>query len=507
VRSGVRESAALWTAKGSEFQLTAEWRRSAETPLRLNRNYACLHLCLVSPCFPGMPWHRFAHRIAKYVLLFVWLLLGLTGFASTNEHVILITIDGLANFYLADPKAQLPTLHNMAAEGAQAAAMHVANPAGTWPNHTTLITGVYSDMHSVLFNGVLVRDGPGRPVHIEGDRDQWDLFSIPAVYDRLHAAGYRTAAINWPCTRGATNLDDNFPDTPDRIRYTTPRLRAELIRDSILENRQEASFLKKGAPARDRAWCAAAVHLLKVRPPNLLLLHLLATDVVQHRSGPQTPEAYAALATADAQVAEIFHALDVTGLRSQTTVIVASDHGFARPSTLINPNVVLRKAGLLRPGPRRRAQSVSEGGIAFVYLTDPATASVDRVTVKALLRGIEGIESIIEPSDYSALHLPMPSYNPLIGDLLLVAKPSYTFSDEYFEDEVLEPIPMALGSHGYLASDPRMDGIFIACGKGIKPGTKLGAVQNVDIAPLVMALLGQPLPGAVGRVPVGILSK
>ena len=449
----------------------------------------------------------FATRLRHSVVSLLGVLITLTASASTNDHVILISIDGLAGFYLTDPKAPLPTLRKMAAEGAQAAALRVANPTGTWPNHTTLITGVYPDVHSVLFNGVLVRGGPGRPLHIEADRDQWHLFPSPAIYDLLHAAGYRTAAINWPCTRGATNLDDNFPDTPDPIRYTTPRLRAELIRDSILENSDDASFLRKGPALADAAWCAAATHLLKVRPPNLLLLHILQSDVVQHRSGPQTPEAYAALAAADAHVAEILRALHATGLRSSTTVIVVSDHGFARPSTLINPNVVLRKAGLLRPGPHRRAQSISEGGTAFVYLTDPATAAGDRVKVLALLREVPGIQIILEPADYPALHLPLPSTSSGVGDLLLVAKPGYTFSDESFEDDVLEPIPMPLGSHGYLASDPRMDGIFIASGRHIKPGTSLGPVPNVAVAPLVMTLLGELLPGAVGHIPDGFLSE
>jgi predicted AlkP superfamily pyrophosphatase or phosphodiesterase len=454
-----------------------------------------------------MRFPRFWLRDRLVLLTFVGLLMRLTALASTNNHVILITVDGLANFYLTDPKAPLLSLRKMAAEGVQAAALRVTDPAGTWPNHTTLITGVYPDLHSVLFNGVLVRDGPGRPVHLEADRDQAELFKVPAIYDLLHAAGYRTAALNWPCTRGATNLDDNFPDTPDRIRYTTPRLRAELIRDSILASAQEASFLKKGPAAADTAWCAAAAHLLKVRPPNLLLLHILATDVAQHRFGPQTSEAYTALEAADKHLAEMLRALDDTGLRSSTTVIVVSDHGFARPSTLINPNVVLRKAGLLRPAPHRRAQSVSEGGIAFIYLTNPDTAANDREKVMALLRGVEGIQKILEPPDYRALHLPQPSDNPRIGDLLLVAKPDYTFSDEFFEDTVVEPIPRPLGSHGYLASDPRMDGVFVACGNRVKAGAKLGVVQNVDVAPLVMALLGEPLPGAAGHVPAGMLSE
>lgn len=454
-----------------------------------------------------MPARFFGTRILLLGVSLIWMLMTLPLVASTNDHVIVISIDGLANFYLSDPKAPLPTLRKMAAEGVQAAALRVANPTGTWPNHTTLITGAYPEVHSVLFNGVLVRGGPGGPVHLEADRDQWHLFSIPAIYDLLHPAGYRTAAINWPCTRGATNLDDNFPDTPERIRYTTPRLRAELIRDSILENGDDASFLTKGPSSADAAWCAAAAHLLKVRPPNLLLIHILETDVVQHRFGPQSPKAYAALAAADAHVAEILHVLDATGLRARTTVITVSDHGFARPSTLINPNVVLRKAGLLRPAPRHRAQSISEGGTAFVYLTDPATAASDRLKVLELLRGVPGIQTVLEPSDYAALHLPLPSATSGAGDLLLVAKPGYTFSDEFFEDEVLEPIPMPLGSHGYLASDPRMDGIFIACGRRINPGTRLEPVQNVAIAPLVMTLLGEHLPGAVGRVPEGMLSE
>jgi predicted AlkP superfamily pyrophosphatase or phosphodiesterase len=448
---------------------------------------------------------RSERKLIRHFLPVACAFLALSAFASTNDHVILITIDGLAGYYLSDPNAQLPTLRKMGSEGAQASALRASNPTTTWPNHTTLITGTYPDAHSVLFNGVLVRDSPGGAVHLEADRNQTDLVAVPTVYDLLHAAGYRTAAINWPCTRGTTNLDDNFPDTPDRIRYTTPRLRAELIRDSVLQNQQEASITSKGPAAADRIWCAAAAHLLKARPPNLLLVHLLATDVVQHRSGPQTPDAYAALAIADAQVGALLGVLDETGLRDKTTVIVTSDHGFARPSKLINPNVALRKAGLLRPAPHRRAQSVSEGGTAFIYLTNPVTAASDRLKVIDLLRGIEGIERIVEPAGYAALHLPSPGSNPNVGDLLLIAKDAYTFSDEFFEDEVLTPIPMPLGSHGYLASDPRMDGIFIAWGKRIRPGAKLGVVQNVDVAPTVMALFERHLPGAVGKVPSEML--
>lgn len=426
--------------------------------------------------------------------------LRLSAHPATNEYVVLITIDGLAAFYLADPQAPLPTLRKLAAEGASAEALRVSNPATTWPNHTTLVTGVNPERHSVLFNGLLARNGPGEPVRIEGERDKSDLVAVPTIYDQLHRAGYRTAAINWPCTRGAATLDDNFPDTPDRIARTTPRFRAELVRAGILEDVEDARFLRKSTAAADQAWCGAALHLLQRRPPNLLLLHLLATDAIQHRYGPNSPAAYAALALADAQLSQVLQALESAGLRKRSTVFVASDHGFARPSKLINPNVIFRKAGMLRPGPRRHAQSVSQGGTAFVYLTEPASGKEDRAKVITLLRDVEGIQEIVEPSRFGALHLPDPASNPQMGDLLLVAKDGYAFSDEFIEDEVITPLPVSLGSHGYLASVPQMNGVFVAWGRRIKRGTRLGVVDNIDLAPTIAALLGESLPSADGKV-------
>jgi predicted AlkP superfamily pyrophosphatase or phosphodiesterase len=420
--------------------------------------------------------------------------------SNTNNHVILITIDGLASYYLSDTNASLPTLRRIAQEGACATALRVSNPSTTWPNHTTLITGVSPEKHSVLFNGKLVREGAGRPVMIEAEHNQSELIAVPTLYDRLHRAGFRTAAVNWPCTRGAATLDDNLPDTPDARLFTTPRLRAELVRAGIFNEPDGGGSLKPEMADPDQMWAAAAIHILHVRPANLLLIHLLSTDVAQHRHGPRSPEAYAALARADARIAEIMGALRTNVMLDRTTVIVASDHGFARPSKLVSPNVVFRKAGLLRPGPRRRAQCVSEGGTAFVYLTNPDTAVQDREEVRTLLSGSEGVEQILEPTQYPALHLPDPSSNPQSGDLLLVARQGYTFGDDFLDDEAITPIPISLGSHGYLATDPQMNGVLLAWGRGIRQGTKLGEVDNVDVAPTISALLGQEMTNVEGKV-------
>src|SRR5687768_14082783 len=83
---------------------------------------------------------------------------------TAADHVVLITIDGFAAYLLDDPQVSAPTIRQLIAEGTVAEGLRPSNPSVTWPNHTTLITGVRADRHSVLFNGVLHRGAPGKPV-------------------------------------------------------------------------------------------------------------------------------------------------------------------------------------------------------------------------------------------------------------------------------------------------------------------------------------------------------
>jgi predicted AlkP superfamily pyrophosphatase or phosphodiesterase len=143
---------------------------------------------------------------------------------------------------------------------------------------------------------------------------------------------------------------------------------------------------------------------------------------------------------------------------------------------------------------------MSEGGTAFVYLTAPATREEDRAKVIELLREQEGIAEILKPDRFAALHLPDPARNPQMGDLILVAKEGYAFSNESYEDDSVTELTFPVGSHGYLASNPKMNGVFVAWGRGIKPGVKLGMVDNIDIAPTIAELLGQQFPEADGKI-------
>jgi predicted AlkP superfamily pyrophosphatase or phosphodiesterase len=428
--------------------------------------------------------------------------------AASPAHVVVITIDGFPSYLLDDPKAPIATIRMLAKQGAVAqGGMRVSNPAITWPNHTTLVTGVRPAKHSVLFNGVLVRPGNGKPVHIDPARDQADLVAVPTVFELLHKAGLRTAAINWPCTRNSSGLDDNFPDVPEPVVNMTPRLREDLVSAAVLSDPTDPSFKNLSSAARDQIWTAAACRVIRERKPNLLLFHLLVVDGLHHNYGPQTAAAYTGLALADRHVRDILDALDAAGIRKETTLFVMADHGFATATNLLFPNILLRKAGMLTAGPtgivHAQAMAISEGGSALVYLDNRQAADADRAKLVALFKDQPGIDRIIEPADFPRLGLPVPSdKTPQAPDLVLSPKAGYAFSNMATGEEFIAPIVMGrqnVGYHGYLADNPKMNALFIASGRGIRPASQIESFENINVAPTIAHVFGQEFSNIDGK--------
>ncbi|MGC3971446.1 MAG: alkaline phosphatase family protein [Pirellulales bacterium] len=186
--------------------------------------------------------------------------------ASAEPHkdrcVILVSIDGLANFYFDDHRAHMPTLRRMAAEGARADGMLCSFPTVTWPNHTTLVTGVVPAKHGVIGNGYYDRaKGAGVQLILDPVFDKDQVVKVPTIYDVAHQAGLRTAGIIWPATRNAKTLDYTVPDmgtSEEWTQYGTRSWLEELRAEGIPVDRQTAWFKDKAAGARaigcTRAW-------------------------------------------------------------------------------------------------------------------------------------------------------------------------------------------------------------------------------------------------------------
>lgn len=418
-----------------------------------------------------------------------------------ERTVVIISLDGFPAWLWADPTLPVPTLRRLAAEGASAKAMEVSNPSITWINHTTMVTGVRPEKHGVLYNGLLVRQGPGKPPKIEQWADKERMVRVPTLYDVAFRAGLKTAQVDWVAITNAGTIHWDFYEVPN----ADSEIGRELVRAGVLTQEQLATFTKgKDITWRDMVWTRAAAHILKTRKPNLLLFHPLTTDAVNHRYGPGTLASFAAYACADSMVAELLRAIEEAGLEDKATVFIVTDHGFKHVKKIILPNVALRTAGLLRAaGPTVTscdAYVMAQGGMAMAYVTDPAQRETLAPKLKRLLGGLEGVARVVEPGDYHTLGMPTPDKNEGAGELVLFAKDGYAFQATVIGDSPVANSDTYLGTHGYPSSDPHLDGIFIAWGNGIRRGVTLERVRNIDLAPTAAKVLGLEMKNVEGRV-------
>lgn len=428
-----------------------------------------------------------------------------------DRHVVVICVDGLPAYLFDDPIASMPTIRSLGANGVHAKGMTVSNPSVTWPNHTSLTTGVRPEKHGVLFNGVLERTGLGLPVKVNAFKDKSELVRVSTIYDVMHGAGLTAAAINWPCTRNATSLVDNFPDVPEAFKHTTPQLIDEMKQTGLLTDRDIKDFTKLSGPARDRIWTDAVCHSIRTRKPNLVLFHPLNVDGTHHKYGPQSPAGYTAVAFADTLVRDVVKAIDDAGIRDKTTIFIVSDHGFTSIPKTLQPNVVLRQAGLLTLEGTQitsaRAQVIPEGGIGMLYLTVPDKLEEQRQQVGKLFEGRDGIAAVLTPDEFSKYGLPQPREYPQMADLILVAKDGYGISATATGEDFVITSEGTPGTHGFLSTNPKMNATFIASGLGVRRGETIESVENIDLSPTIAHLLGIDFPHVDGKVVTQALQK
>ncbi len=425
----------------------------------------------------------------------VWLAFAcVLGAADKNRHVIVVSLDGFPAHTLRDPNVPFPILRRLMAEGASAEAMKPVNPTVTWPNHTAMISGVNVAAHGVIYNGLPVRPGIGKPLKVEPWIPKTELVQARTVYDAAHDASLTTAEVDWVAIYKPPTIDWAFPEQP----ALDGKVEREMLQAGAVTEDEIRNWNKTNNLMHDDVWTRAAVHIIEKHKPNLLLYHLLLTDSVQHSYGARSLAANSALILADRQLQRILDAVDRAGIRDRTTVFVVSDHGFKTYHHLIRPNALLRQKGLLRSLDDGDAWVIPEGGTAMVYVTREER----RAEVLAAFRDpIPGVTQVIAPEDYPKWGYPKVTPNGRMADLVLAAASDYGF-DGGLNGDVNTDVPAGAspGNHGYLNTDSDMDAILVAWGAGVKRGARTPIKPNVDVAATIARLLGVEMPGIQGKV-------
>ena len=426
----------------------------------------------------------------------------------SDRCVIMVTIDGFANFYMDDPKSDVPVMRKLAAQGARAEQGVIASfPTNTWPTHTTLATGAKPVRHGVVGNNYFDR-ATAKTVPLILDRiyNKDQTVQVPTIYDAAHQAGLKTAGVCWPASREAKSLDWTVPDMFEADawpKYGTQSWLEELRQAGWPVDKQNAwCKMPGGGVPRDWLYTRMVRHVLQKHSPNLILLHLVEPDHVQHAHGPRSDEAYWIASYADDRIRDLVEAIEASPMAGKTTLFVLSDHGFFPVTSEIRPNVVLRNLGLIEGSgdtEKRTAYCMAEGGACGVYIIDQARREQIARQLRAEFAKIEGIQRVFESSEFAQIGQPTPQQNPRGADLWLAASSGYAFSESSSGTQVTIKKDKLTGTHGYLPDQPDMRSLCIVSGPGVKPGTKLGKIRAIDVAPTVARILGVELPTAEGK--------
>jgi hypothetical protein len=187
----------------------------------------------------------------------------------------------------------------------------------------------------------------------------------------------------------------------------------------------------------------------------------------------------------------------------QDYLLWVSDHGMAPVSRLVSVPAALRQAGL-------------DGRAVYLYhsilvnTTEwkggavPASGRAQVVEeARRALAAVPGIAAFFTPEQDGERY---GIGGPAGGDLYFDFAPGYGASAREADSVAADVRPR--GMHGFLPSRRDMQAILVMRGPRIAPGTQLGEIRIIDIAPLVAELLGFPAPPTFrGRAPLAIASK
>jgi len=439
-------------------------------------------------------------RVALLVAAAILLLHGGALAQSARPTLVMISIDGLRPDYVTAADAhglKIPNLRRFLREGAFADGVAGVIPTVTYPSHTTLITGVWPTKHGILANTTF--DPLGK------NQGGWYWYAedikVPTLWDAARQAGMTTASIQWPASVGA-RVTWNIPEIWRANTDEDAKLLRALATEGLipeLEGELGRYPRSQDVDADERRGSFAA-RLLEKKRPQLLTLHLLALDHVEHETGPFSPETFAVLERQDAVIGTLRDAAERLA-PGHAYVAIVSDHGFVKIETRFNPFPAFRDAGLITVNGRGavtdwKAMPWTAGGSAAIVLKDPADAAA-LAEVRALLDKLaadpaNGIDRVLSAD---ALHARggFPTASFLIG-----CKPGW-FVGSGLGGAIVTKTGRS-GTHGHLPDLPDLRAAFFVVGPGVPAGRSLGLIDMRDIAPTLARRLGVALPAAEGKL-------
>lgn len=373
----------------------------------------------------------------KLSVLFLLVFLLGVSYPAPKPYVILISFDAFRWDYVN--RNITPNLERVRQEGVSALSLLPAFPSKTFPNHLSIITGMYPSHHGIIANNFY--DPYRKQLYKMQDTlttrgERWYLGE--AFWETAERQGITTASYFWP----GSELKDVYrkPTYREFFQYSQPD---ETRLQGVID------WLKLSADKR----------------PHFITLYFQDTDTKGHEYGPNSPEVNEAIKKLDSITGSLFQKLDEMKMKDSVNVIFVSDHGMTEVSHEREINI----EKILGP---EKATLGDYGPTMMVYPNKEYFQQVYEILkqnenhYKVYLR--DEVPSYFHYSD-----------NPFISPILLIADLGWSLISNK-KSEWNEK-----GNHGYDNNQLDMQGIFLAVGPNFKKNYHTGTIWNIDIYPLL----------------------
>ena len=381
---------------------------------------------------------------------------GVNSAAARKAHyVVLVSLDGFRWDYAKRDGAT--HLLEIGKEGVWAPeGMLPSFPSLTFPNHFTIVTGLYPEHHGLVANSFYDPAKQARYAISDAKavRDGSWYGGVP-LWSLAESQGMRTACMFWPGSEA-------------EIAGFRPTYYAHYD-DKTSEEARVAQVLK---------WLT----LPEEERPHLITLYFSEPDHEGHEFGPDALETRAAVRKVDALVGKLKAGLDASKL--PVDLVVVSDHGMAKvQGGWITLDQFADLTGFETAGPLLYGKTEADRERAYTALKKAAPE------FKVYRR-----KNV--PGD---LHF---NQNDREGDPVVIATGPYAIRAHGPVAGKPDTAPTA-GAHGYdPALMPEMKASFFAEGPDLVTGKTVLPFENVNLYPWLAHLLGLHAPQTDGNLNV-----
>lgn len=376
--------------------------------------------------------------------------LGASTVPPRERIVILVSLDGFRADYLQ--KFQPTNLTKLAKEGVHAKRLIPAFPSLTFPNHYTLVTGLWPEHHGIIGNNFYDPNFKAEYNAFNAGSSESRWWGGEPIWVTAIKQGRTANCMFWP----GSQVEIGGVRPTEWKSFTKNITPAECV-DTVL------GWI--GQPAEKR--------------PSFVTLYFHEPDSAAHRDGTTAPQVAEAVALVDAAVGRLVAGIYQRKLDDTVNLVIVSDHGMAD----LSPDRVIALGDLVDMS---KVQTDFSGATAGLRPLDDK--------VNELYAALKKQEKHFRV--YRRAQMPKRFHfrdNDRIPPLVLVADEGWFITSRTAAEQSKRTLLKA--THGFDPQLSSMGGLFIAHGPAFRSGATIAAVENIHVYNLLCATLGlKPSP-------------